>query len=339
MNNSQFADASPLTRPARLNPDVPLEGFGNYQSATAKAVVPLRLHANKPQTFQGRLAAHPVSGLDLIAIEADPHTAHRTADMVAQDSDRFYKFSFVHSGNLSITQDNRTAHLGAGDMAFYDTQAPYTVMFGDWTTMTVLLLPSELFNVPTQVMRALTATTLHSVGGVGAVAGTMVSQLTKQVESLTSLSGRHLFNTTTSLLTALVEESAPAMAADDSHEHLLSTVLEYLDENISQPDLSPTWIADAHFISVRHLHAIFRKHGTTVSTVIRSKRLNRCYDDLVNPLMAGHSVTSIGLRHGFTEAAHFSRTFSQHFGMPPSAVRASATKGASPALVDNALAR
>lgn len=337
MLDQHLEESASLLRPARLNPDSPLEEFGKYQSATAKAVVPLRLHASEPHAFQGRLAAHTVSGFDLITIEADPHTAQRTADLVAQGSDRFYKFSFVHSGQLSISQDNRTAKLGAGDMAFYDTNAPYTVLFGDWTVMTVLLLPSDMFDIPTRVMQSLTATTLHSTGGAAAMMGTMVSQMTRQVESLTSLSGRHLFNTTTSLLAALVEEVAPP-ANQDSHEHLLNAILDYLDENIGQADLSPTQVADAHFISVRHLHAIFRKHGTTVSTVIRSKRLNRCYDDLVNPLMNGHSVTSIGLRHGFSEAAHFSRTFSQHFGMPPSAVRQSATKGAGSALADNALA-
>lgn len=338
MLDQYLTESSSTPRQARLHPDSPLDGFGNYQSATAKAVVPLRLHASEPQAFQGRLEAHTVSGFDLITIEADPHTAQRTADLVAQDSDRFYKFSFVHSGHLSISQDNRTANLGSGDMAFYDTSTPYTVLFGDWTVMTVLLLPSELFNVPTRVMQSLTATTMHSTGGVAAVTGTMVSQMARQVDSLTTLSGRHLFNTTTSLLAALVEESAPATADQDSHEYLLNSILEYLDENVSQPDLSPTQIAEAHFISVRHLHAIFRNYGTSVSTVIRSKRLNRCYDDLVNPLMNGHSVTSIGLRHGFTEAAHFSRTFSQHFGMPPSAVRQTAIKEAGSALAGNALA-
>lgn len=41
----------------------------------------------------------------------------------------------------------------------------------------------------------------------------------------------------------------------------------------------------------------------------------------MNPILAARSVTSIGLDNGFLDAAHFSRTFRRHFGVPPSSIR------------------
>ena len=79
--------------------------------------------------------------------------------------------------------------------------------------------------------------------------------------------------------------------------------------------------AAAHFISVRHLHALFSTHSTSVSTTIRTRRLERTYDELVNPAYSDRSVTMIALANGFVDGAHFSRTFRSHYGVPPSALR------------------
>jgi transcriptional regulator GlxA family with amidase domain len=41
----------------------------------------------------------------------------------------------------------------------------------------------------------------------------------------------------------------------------------------------------------------------------------------VNPARSDRSVTMIALANGFVDAAHFSRTFRAHYGVPPSALR------------------
>ena len=54
----------------------------------------------------------------------------------------------------------------------------------------------------------------------------------------------------------------------------------HIDRNLASTDLSPTSIAAAHFISTRHLHGLFQEQGTSVSTWIRIRRLERCRRDL-----------------------------------------------------------
>ncbi|HEY9356088.1 MAG TPA: helix-turn-helix transcriptional regulator, partial [Arthrobacter sp.] len=74
----------------------------------------------------------------------------------------------------------------------------------------------------------------------------------------------------------------------------------------------------AHFISTRHLHNVFHESGTTVATWIRSQRLDGARRELRDPLLAGKPVGAVAARWGFLDAAHFSRTFRDAFGVSPS---------------------
>lgn len=50
--------------------------------------------------------------------------------------------------------------------------------------------------------------------------------------------------------------------------------------------------------------------------------LTDAYSDSICPLLADQSVSAIGARWGFPDAAHFSRTFKSAFGFSPSECRA-----------------
>ncbi len=85
--------------------------------------------------------------------------------------------------------------------------------------------------------------------------------------------------------------------------------------------LDPARIADAHGISVRHVHRLFHESGDTVAAAIRRERLDRCRADLEDPHQRARSITEIALRWGFNDSAHFSRAFRARFGVSPRAVR------------------
>ncbi|WP_081467111.1 helix-turn-helix domain-containing protein [Burkholderia ambifaria] len=61
---------------------------------------------------------------------------------------------------------------------------------------------------------------------------------------------------------------------------------------------------------------------TTVGRWIRDRRLKVCYRELC--AAAGtKTVTDVAYRWGFNDAAHFSRTFKQAFGVSPRSLRVS----------------
>ncbi|MGA5142374.1 helix-turn-helix transcriptional regulator [Streptomyces azureus] len=76
-------------------------------------------------------------------------------------------------------------------------------------------------------------------------------------------------------------------------------------------------MAAAHHMSVRHLHRLFEKQGTTVSRWIQHNRLEACRRELGRPGRNVPTVTSVAHRFGFTSSTHFSRTFRTAYGMSP----------------------
>ena len=113
-------------------------------------------------------------------------------------------------------------------------------------------------------------------------------------------------------------------AASGTHDNraLVQRIRSHIDRNLASTDLSPASIASAHFISTRHLHGLFQEQGVTVSTWIRTRRLEQCRRDLLDPMLADRPVAAIAARWGFVDAAHFSRSFKTAFGISPSEYRA-----------------
>ncbi|WP_328951329.1 helix-turn-helix domain-containing protein [Streptomyces sp. NBC_00184] len=107
----------------------------------------------------------------------------------------------------------------------------------------------------------------------------------------------------------------------------LERILAFIDERLAG-DLSPGAIAAAHHISVRHLHALFRASGVTVSDHVRRRWLEVIRQDLVDPALAHLPAYVLAARRGLAEASHFSKVFRAEFGLSPRTVREQARGGA-----------
>ncbi len=65
------------------------------------------------------------------------------------------------------------------------------------------------------------------------------------------------------------------------------------------------------------LHA----RGTSFGRLRLEQRLERCRDDLMDPLRRHRSVSDIACARGFNSPAHFSRVFRERYGVPPASFR------------------
>ena len=104
---------------------------------------------------------------------------------------------------------------------------------------------------------------------------------------------------------------------------VLHRVAQTIERRLAEPELSLTDVAAANGMSVRNLQKLFETFEKTFSTYVRSRRLERCRDDLASPLLGQLSISEICYRWGFTDPAYFSRTFRDEFGVSPREFRRS----------------
>jgi AraC-like DNA-binding protein len=96
---------------------------------------------------------------------------------------------------------------------------------------------------------------------------------------------------------------------------------QFIEAHLAEPGLSPAEVAAAVGLSVRHLQRLFARNGTTAAEWIRERRLEHCRSDLCDPRFSRKSITEISFLWGFSDSAHFARSFKTRFGTSPRAFR------------------
>lgn len=102
-------------------------------------------------------------------------------------------------------------------------------------------------------------------------------------------------------------------------------------DHISDPELSVAAVALRQGVTPRYIHMLLVTGGITFSEFVLSQRLVRAHRMLLDPQLAGLSISSIAFEIGFGDLSYFNRTFRRRFGITPSKLRRSfrpATSGA-----------
>jgi acetamidase/formamidase/AraC-like DNA-binding protein len=102
---------------------------------------------------------------------------------------------------------------------------------------------------------------------------------------------------------------------------LLQRIYDTIERKLGDPDITPARIAQIEGISERYLQKLFEGSGDNFTHYLRERRLQRCWADLGNASEAHRSVSDIAFSCGFSDAAHFSRSFRDRFGLSPRAFR------------------
>src|SRR6266545_5364478 len=280
-----------------------------WVEAVSKLFVPLECAPHHGAPFHGRLRAGALGPIRLCGMEVSPHTVKRTPRLAANTQGDQYKLSLILGGEALIVQDAREAVLRPGDFAIYDCSRPYTFVTDEPFRMLVSVLPRDIIGVSPDRVSQITATRIPSGNGIAWAMAPFLKRLAqlavrdevppdeyRVVESVVDLVG--------SLCATVMSEDAGLHA--HSRAELVLRIRAYIEAHRGEPDLTPTRIAAAHFISKRYLHKVFEAEGMSVSRWIRERRLERCRSALVDPRSRDETVASVGLRFGLTDAAHFS---------------------------------
>ena len=290
-----------------------------WRDVVSRILLPLDVLPRECRDFRASLQAAQVGPMHISAITAEPHTIARTRRHIGSDAPDFFQVAMQLTGHTVLTQSDRQARLGPGELVLCDTRYPFTYDFNQPHSGLLLMFPRAMLRMTNRDLARMTVTPVSCHDGLGPVVRPFLYGLARQVKQLESRGTSRFADNVVDLIGTLFAEhtGADRVAGDDRSGLLTRRILLYMEQRLADPGLNPAGIAAAHCISRRYLYKLLAEQGYTVSGWIREHRLARCRRDLADPAMDHLPVGAIGGRWGFPDPAHFSHAFKAAYGMSP----------------------
>ncbi len=261
-----------------------------------------------------------IGSLDLTRLSSNASRVRRTSSKIHSGNEDFCLVQLQQTGRGVVFQDERIAKVEPGDFVMYDCTRPYELIFNDPRhDVVVVRLPRSLLESHVGNLHQLTATTVRGGGAAGNLLLSMVDTLQRDIECLHPSSAMGVSEAITNIIAAGLRSLPEANARKTSNlsAYHIARIKAYVIENLRDPLLSVTSIAQAMKVTPDHLSRLFRSEPVPLSRLIWQWRLEACKRDLIDPRFAARSVSDIAYSWGFNDATHFSRCFKEQFGCAP----------------------
>lgn len=264
-----------------------------------------------------------IHDLALVDCECGPCSGTRQRRHLADTDGEFVVVLITRAGRETVSQGDAEADLQPGDAVVWDSTKP--ARFSVWEPLSKrsLLIPRAALEevngrawTPAGVM----------LGGEAPATRLLVSYLDTLSATLPALGPSAVAaarNATLELLMGALRVEGDAPSTSMAQPALRAAMDHYIERHLLDGAIPVNAIAAAHGVSKRTVNRIFNATGQTVGEVIRVRRLARARGELAE---SDRAVSSIAHRWGFSDTAHFSRTFKAHYGASPTEYRLSARR-------------
>jgi AraC family transcriptional activator of tynA and feaB len=296
------------------------EQFAFWNEVVWEAFIPVSVTRTGEGPFLSSITASQVGPLAVSRIASPAQSVVRTSSQVSRQAGDIFFLNLPLSDNSSASQDGRTARLGKGDFAILDSSRPFELGFEDDFQQISLALPHDLLAPLLATPAQATAIRVRGNRGVGAIASSALRTLADTGGSYDRQAARSLTDQLAGLV-ALSLGGVTASPASATPALLLQAALDEVDRSLSDPDLSPTRVAERVAISTRYLHQLFSEHGTSFGRWVLARRLQRCRQDLADSSRDHWTIAEISCEHGFRDPSYFARAFKARYGISPRELR------------------
>jgi AraC family transcriptional activator of tynA and feaB len=279
-----------------------------------------RFHFPSRRNFHGSMASKNLSELSLSLFSSSALSFQKFPAASAHPGNRFCTVITQLEGARWYSQNDALVVLKPGDSTLIDSAAPWSSdCLGDCVRLYV--------RVPRWMMEdQLRTTTLPSARKIsvatapGGALFRLANSLYREADGLSHEEAAAMLEAYFGVLSGCMGvPRADTVAAGG--DQILACIETYIEGHLAESTLGPVEVAAAVGISVRHAHRLFAKKGCTIGDWIRQRRLERCRADLSAPTLRERTITDIAFGWGFSESAHFSRSFKQQFGTCPRTFR------------------
>ncbi|MBN3817059.1 helix-turn-helix domain-containing protein [Paraburkholderia sp. Se-20369] len=279
--------------------------------------------------LEGTIQSRPVGELLMGETTFNAQQYRRDRRVIARGGLDYYVIQVVTAGSLNGVFGRRNVAAEPGDVCVMDLTRTFDSRVEAGATLTTA--------VPRKALEhALGRRDLH--GAVLKAGRPMTQLLVDFLNGLMAVSARLSASESFAAQDAMTALLAAGLAGEDVTGHetasaladvLRERIVEFIDANLTRPELNPDLLMRRFRISRAHLYRTFADDGG-VSRVIRNKRLDAAYMALRHPRGRERPIAEIAAECGFTSNARFLRAFRTHFGVTPSDAKRARVESVSP---------
>lgn len=304
------------------------------------------LHKSVGHGFERALKGvygHSLFGVD----EIDAHSAYR----VREDPDHFLGLSTFYTRGLNTVRPASglsarwagqffVMRQSSGQLRLrFDDAAPVLLRAGDVLLMNpysqceylsqranevaVFPLPFDLVGDEDAVLAAC-GRCVATGSGVGAVLGPALGALCGSAAPDDPEDQAAMRDVVRNLLRRVIARAPDADGKAPGSDGLMRRAQRFALMHLANPALSPDTIAAGIGVSRRHLYRAFSEHGQTPGNWLWRLRTEQAHARLTAPDAQARSLTELAFDVGFSDMAHFSRSYRARFGCTPREARLAA---------------
>ena len=259
----------------------------------------------------------------LAIVESSQATVTHSRTHVSRASDAYFLLHLQLTGDSVNQQSGREVVLSPGDLTLIDSTRWYRVAFCYPTSILVMRIPQEMLRQYVACPETLSMLPLPRSSGTCRLAARFIPDLWRRSQQvMVDGSGSHVIDALMSVIAAAYAATPRASMQGSARAAMLRVrLIDYIEANLGDPELTPASIAQMGHISRRYLHLLFREQGESVGRYVQRRRMEECARALRDRLRATSSITEIACEYGFNSAAHFCRAFRECYGTTPSEFR------------------
>jgi AraC-like DNA-binding protein len=295
----------------------PSDRYAAWRDAICDVYVHVDVKATDPERYRGFIREAKFGEVAMTDILLSEQRIRRNRQHISRLDKECYYLQLLHTGNVTVVQRGDALRSNAARGAIFSASEQYELHMHGEVRSFYLEIPRDEFAQRFPRERIPVSASLNTTSGLGRIATEYCLSLATEGSQLDEGVRAGLGNQLMDMLafTLLTAEGDMPAAEGSVKKARLKSVQQWIEEHLSDPDLSLERVSAANGMSLRYLHVLFEGCDMSASEWIWNRRLQRAYDSLAKG--DGRSVTAIAYDNGFNSSAHFSTIFRRKFGISP----------------------
>ncbi|RXF73096.1 helix-turn-helix domain-containing protein [Hansschlegelia zhihuaiae] len=300
------------------------QAFGAFRDVVCSAFMPWTPEPSDPEVqFEGRVENLFLESGSVGLCSTNGLTARKTKGNISNSPVECIYGNYVLAGEISVEQADKRNVARPGDLVLYHSYRPVflTEKPGVRNVNIAFSIPAARFAGVPNAERRFMNTLVPANRLIDPLAGCF-SMLARSMRSSSPEEMSALFDACAALLPVSAGCCAPEAQGRGEWGALPRDILAFVDDNMSDPGLTPQRAAERLGVSTRHLHKLFARSGTTFGGYVTSERLERVRCELMS-MSRRAPISELAFRWGFSDLSTFNRAFKRRFGVSPRTLRGS----------------